>query len=189
MLTVCRYSSVKNRTKRRARRASQLFCSTVCMIDQYCVSAFYITSTFSIHKICLVIDQSIGSVSRYLVVGRLTISIFRIRKKNKPGWPIRRAGNKGSATHVETVESVSYQWTHLLSLWIPSHSPPCPGCCGLFCEPCLVYQNAEGLNKSGVLYCLLGCISPCIPALLLRNEARDQYNIEVSRYTEYLNCL
>ena len=63
------------------------------------------------------------------------------------------------------------------------------GCCGLFCEPCLVYKNAEGLNKSGVLYCLLGCISPCIPALLLRNEARDQYNIEVRRYTEYLNCL
>jgi len=53
-------------------------------------------------------------------------------------------------------------------------------CCGLFCEPCLVYKNAEGLNKSGVLYCLLGCISPCIPALLLRNEARDQYNIEGS---------
>ena len=44
----------------------------------------------------------------------------------------------------------------------------------------MVYKNAEGLNKSGILYCLLGCISPCIPALLLRNEARDQYNIEVS---------
>ena len=60
------------------------------------------------------------------------------------------------------------------------HSLLSPGCCGLFCEPCLVYKNAEGLQKSGILYCLLGCFMPCIPALLLRNEARSQYNIQVS---------
>ena len=52
--------------------------------------------------------------------------------------------------------------------------------CGTCCEPCLVYQNAEGLNKSGILCCLLGCLLPCAPALLLRGEARDKYNIEGS---------
>ena len=48
--------SCEEQDKKEARRASPLFCSPVCMIDQYCVSA--ITSTFSIHKIYLVIDQS-----------------------------------------------------------------------------------------------------------------------------------
>ena len=42
---------------------------------------------------------------------------------------------------------------------------------------CLNYQNAENLNKSGILYCLLGCILPCIPIMLLRQEARERYNI------------
>ena len=55
-----------------------------------------------------------------------------------------------------------------------------PGCCGLCCNPCITYQTAEDLGKSGVLYLLLGCIAPCIPALLLRQEARSRYNIEVS---------
>ena len=40
-------------------------------------------------------------------------------------------------------------------------------------------RNAEALNKSGLLCCVLGCFFPCVPALLLRNEARDKYNIEV----------
>ena len=51
--------------------------------------------------------------------------------------------------------------------------------CGTCCEPCLVYRNAEDLNKSGLLCCILGCFFPCVPALLLRGEARDRYNIEV----------
>ena len=41
-------------------------------------------------------------------------------------------------------------------------------------------RNAEALNKSGLLCCVLGCFFPCVPALLLRNEARDKYNIEVT---------
>merc|ERR1739848_613334 len=51
-------------------------------------------------------------------------------------------------------------------------------CCGMCCNPCITYQTAEDLGKSGVLYLLLGCIAPCIPALLLRQEARSRYNIE-----------
>ena len=51
--------------------------------------------------------------------------------------------------------------------------------CGTCCEPCLVYRNAEDLDKSGLLCCILGCFFPCVPALLLRGEARDRYNIEV----------
>ena len=38
----------------------------------------------------------------------------------------------------------------------------------------------QGLEKPGILCCLLGCIMPCIPTLLLRQEARERYNIEVS---------
>ena len=41
-------------------------------------------------------------------------------------------------------------------------------------------RNAEALNKSGLLCCVLGCFFPCVPALLLRSEARDKYNIEVT---------
>ena len=52
--------------------------------------------------------------------------------------------------------------------------------CGTCCEPCLVYQNAEDLNNSGFLCCILGCFFPCIPSLLLRGEAREKYNIEGS---------
>ena len=70
----------------------------------------------------------------------------------------------------------------------------CGTCCGL----CQVYQNAENLGKSGesknpftlysslipiinsgFLYCMLACIFPCIPIMLLRQEARERYNIEV----------
>ena len=46
-------------------------------------------------------------------------------------------------------------------------------------------RNAEALNKSGLLCCVLGCFFPCVPALLLRNEARDKYNIEVRLLTIY----
>ena len=51
--------------------------------------------------------------------------------------------------------------------------------CGTCCECCLVYRNAEDLNKPGLLCCILGCFFPCVPALLLRGEARERYNIEV----------
>jgi len=53
-------------------------------------------------------------------------------------------------------------------------------CCGTFCGLCLVCQNANGMQKSGILYGLLTCILPCIPILLLRQEARDKYQIEGS---------
>jgi Cys-rich protein (TIGR01571 family) len=34
------------------------------------------------------------------------------------------------------------------------------------------------LGKSGILYCLLSCICPCIPLFLLRDTARERYGIE-----------
>ena len=43
----------------------------------------------------------------------------------------------------------------------------------------MTYGTANDLGKSGLLYCLLGCFMPCIPTLLLRQEARERYNIEV----------
>merc|ERR1712002_1165457 len=50
-------------------------------------------------------------------------------------------------------------------------------CCGL----CMVYETAEGLQESGILYCLLACcITPCVPVMMLRMNAREKYNIEGS---------
>ena len=51
--------------------------------------------------------------------------------------------------------------------------------CGTFCSLCLVYRNAEDLNKSGILCCLASMFVPCIPLMLLRGEAREKYGIEV----------
>jgi len=57
----------------------------------------------------------------------------------------------------------------------------CETCmCGSFCTPCLIYRNAEDLNKSGILCCLASFIAPCIPLLLLRGEAREKYGIDGS---------
>ena len=50
--------------------------------------------------------------------------------------------------------------------------------CGAFCVPCLICSNARGLKKSGLLYNALACIMPCLPTLLLRQEARSRYGIE-----------
>ena len=49
------------------------------------------------------------------------------------------------------------------------------------CHSCQTYGTANDLGKSGLLYCLLGCFMPCIPTLLLRQEARERYNIEVRK--------
>ena len=54
--------------------------------------------------------------------------------------------------------------------------------CGMCCGFCQIYQNAESLGKSGCLYMLLACIFPCVPIMLLRQEARERYNIEVGCY-------
>ena len=42
----------------------------------------------------------------------------------------------------------------------------------------LLLKICQGLEKPGIICCLLGCIMPCIPTLLLRSEAREKYNIE-----------
>ncbi|XP_023339378.1 cornifelin [Eurytemora carolleeae] len=53
-------------------------------------------------------------------------------------------------------------------------------CCGTFCDCCLVYQNADNLGKSGLLCCLLACMIPCVPTMILRNEARERWGIQGS---------
>ena len=50
---------------------------------------------------------------------------------------------------------------------------------GLCCWPCLNFANAKNLGKSGCFYTTLGLLFfPCIPTVLLRQEARQRYNIE-----------
>jgi len=51
-------------------------------------------------------------------------------------------------------------------------------CCGTFCWPCQVYSNAEKLEESGILCCLLGCVLPCIPVFMLRSKTREKFDIE-----------
>ena len=52
------------------------------------------------------------------------------------------------------------------------------GCMATWCGCCLVYSTAEDLGESGLLYFLLGCITPCIPVMMLRTKARETYGIE-----------
>ena len=74
--------------------------------------------------------------------------------------------------------------TRMSSEWKQGLCNFCGDCeicmCGSFCGLCLNYRNAENLGKSGILYTLLACIVPCVPLLLLRQEARERYNIEGS---------
>merc|ERR1711955_193791 len=53
-----------------------------------------------------------------------------------------------------------------------------PCCCVYFCGCCQIYNTAEHLGESGLLYFLLGCITPCIPIMMLRGKAREKYDIE-----------
>ena len=73
-------------------------------------------------------------------------------------------------------------------------TPPCLGCFSYFCSCCQIYNTAEDLGKSGAVYllmrsvaisdCILHCshslfITPCVPIMLLRTEARERYDIKV----------
>ena len=93
---------------------------------------------------------------------------------------------------LKTIKSFQYIWRtlELLSLWVlyffskflSLYFGKCfilLGMCGTFCSLCLVYRNAEDLNKSGILCCLASMFVPCIPLMLLRGEAREKYGIEV----------
>ena len=50
-------------------------------------------------------------------------------------------------------------------------------CC---CFPCAVYRDAEDLEQSGILCCLLSCLAPCLSVYFLRRRARDLFDIEVN---------
>merc|ERR1712127_189638 len=49
---------------------------------------------------------------------------------------------------------------------------------GTCCGCCMMYETAEGLGESGILYLLLSCITPCIPVMMMRMKAREKYNID-----------
>merc|ERR1712226_1213656 len=51
---------------------------------------------------------------------------------------------------------------------------------GWCCSCCMTYETAEDLGESGLLYVLLSCITPCVPVMMLRMNAREKYNIEGS---------
>ena len=41
-----------------------------------------------------------------------------------------------------------------------------------------MYSTAKDLDQSGWLYLALSCITPCIPIMMLRTKAREQYDIQ-----------
>ena len=107
----------------------------------------------------------------------MSLQIYRIRE-------CLASGSKVCATAVEMwryVSSVKQREGEIVQNWDSNYSQ---GCCASFCFWCLNYKTAENLGKSGLLYTLLGCIMPCIPIMLARTEARERYNIEVSRGEE-----
>merc|ERR1711936_1018750 len=108
-----------------------------------------------------------------------------------------RMGEPSNIQTVQTTEmsSSTYQrpvekWkSGLLSCWADI-GVCCTGCCA---QPCLAYDNAEKLkpeefediqaftfriNKSRLLCCMLGCFFPCIPAFVIRQQARDKFEIQ-----------
>ena len=81
-------------------------------------------------------------------------------------------------TALVTVECVSLNSTkHSTLIGFTS------GLCGTFCFPCQTYKNAEALDHSGILCCLLSLCLPCISTCILRGRAREKYNIEVGQDT------
>ena len=62
----------------------------------------------------------------------------------------------------------------------------CSGFCGLCCWCYLNYENAEPLEMSSSICCLLGFPLPCIASLLQRMKAREIYNIKGSSLEDLL---
>merc|ERR1711970_327275 len=57
-------------------------------------------------------------------------------------------------------------------------------CFSYWCGCCQIYNTAEDLGKSGCLYLLMTMfITPCIPIMLLRTEARERYDIQTKEMT------
>ena len=69
-------------------------------------------------------------------------------------------------------------WEHVSSIDLLYHLLTISGCFGLLCGCCQLYNMAEDLGESGLLYVALTCITPCIPIFLLRGKAREQYDIQ-----------
>jgi len=59
-------------------------------------------------------------------------------------------------------------------------------CFGYCCAPCMICNNATGLDENGCLYCLLACCCPVLAICLLRQKARERYGIEGDAATDLL---
>ena len=66
----------------------------------------------------------------------------------------------------------------MYNLIIFTHFEKNTGCCGYWCGPCQMGNNAERLGDSYLLCCLASCIVPCIPIFLLRQKTRERYGID-----------
>merc|ERR1711988_748988 len=51
-------------------------------------------------------------------------------------------------------------------------------CFSYWCGCCQIYNTAEDLGESGMLYLLLSCITPCVPIMMMRGKAREQFDIQ-----------
>ena len=66
-----------------------------------------------------------------------------------------------------------------------SHVLSNAGCCGCWCLPCLVGDNAERLDDSFWLYCFLTYLCPApIPVFILRQKTRERYGINGSSWKD-----
>ena len=52
------------------------------------------------------------------------------------------------------------------------------GLCGLCCHPCQFGSVASKLDESYLLWFIIGCCAPCIPAFMLRGKVRDRYKFK-----------
>ena len=78
---------------------------------------------------------------------------------------------------VNPFQVVKNEWTqHLCNC-----CGDCSICCfSTWCGPCQTYSTAMGLGQSGILCCLGWWILPCLPTLMLRQQARERFDIQGS---------
>ena len=69
----------------------------------------------------------------------------------------------------ETVSIPEYATVNILST-----KSTFSGLCGLCCHPCQFGSVASKLDESYLLWFIIGCCAPCIPAFMLRGKVRDR---------------
>ena len=103
----------------------------------------------------------------FVVLGETDRGIRALRKQQAEYKPVQRQGEHSDQGETLTMPC---EWKQEL---IDCCFEPGICCCGMCFPSCLTYRSANDLGKSGLLYFLLACCVPCIPTLLLRQEARE----------------